>query len=89
MKFYPTSRYISVIPNKPERQETAIEMYDDVYEGRTDYVLCKVVERGPEVNAEIKTGQTIAVEKLMLRELKVDDETFWVILDNYVVGRFV
>lgn len=89
MKFYPTSRYISVIPSKPERQETTIEMYDDVYEGRTDYVLCKVVERGPEVNAEIKTGQTIAVEKLMLRELKVDDETFWVILDNYVVGRFV
>ena len=89
MKFYPTSRYISVIPNKQERQESAIEMYDDVYEGRGEYILCKVVERGPEVNVEIKVGQTIAVEKLMLREMKVDDEIFWIVLDNYVVGRFV
>ena len=64
-------------------------MYDDVYEGRGEYILCKVVERGPEVNVEIKVGQTIAVEKLMLREMKVDDEIFWVVLDNYVVGRFV
>lgn len=88
MKFYPTSRYISVLPNRMPQKETSLEMFDDHVENRAEYVLCKVLTTGPDVNKDIVEGQLIAVEQYMLREMKVDDESFWVVLDNYVVGRF-
>ncbi len=87
MKFYPTSRYIAVQPTEEQKDDTTIDLFDSAY--TAEFTVCTVLEVGPGVNKDLRPGQTIAVEKHMLRSIKIDEDQFWFVLDNYVVGRLV
>ena len=90
MKFEPTNRHIQIIPIEEEKKESdlAIVLPDDYKEPLSPYLFCEVVACAKDSKFRL-TGDNatkIIVERRMLHKIEINDETIYLILDNYVFG---
>ena len=90
MKFEPTNRHIQIIPIEENKEESdiAIVLPSDYKEPLSPYLICEVVACAKDSKFRL-TGDNktkIIVERRMLHKIDVNDETIYLILDNYVFG---
>ena len=90
MTFVPFNRFIQVIPLEDEEIEETpvIIMPDDFKRPESPYLVCEVLERAEDVTLKMQPGSKIVIERRMLNEINANGETIYLVLENYVYGRF-
>ena len=91
MTLEPTNRYILVKPlqQKKEENDSIIVLPDDYKKPESPYKLCEVsfVSYDSKFVNSLKSGDVIIVEQRMLQKIDVDNNEYYLILENYVLGR--
>ena len=85
----PRNRHLLVglEPEKEEeKKETGVLLPDSYKPQQSPYVATKVIELAPDCLIDCKPNDTIVVDRSMLNEMNFGDETFYLVLENYVLG---
>ncbi len=83
----PVKRYIVVeLPPKREEISSDILLPDSYAPRESSHAACTVLEFASDVRFDMEIGDTIIVDRSMIEEIQVDNETYSVVLDNYVIG---
>ena len=90
MQLQPTNRHILVKPiEQQKRQEDSIIVLPDDYKKQeSPYILCEVLDIAADskfYNSSLK--QKILVERRMLQKIELQGNEFYLILENYILGR--
>tara|TARA_Y100000034_G_C6681253_1_gene299491 strand:+ start:5 stop:277 length:273 start_codon:yes stop_codon:yes gene_type:complete len=86
MKFIPINRHILVTPATVEEQETKLLLPEEYCSTVRPYVKCTVIRAAEDCTKPIVAGQNIIINNTMLEEVKIDGSTFYLILENHVLG---
>lgn len=89
MTFTPFNRFIQVVPLEEDtiQESPVIIMPEDFKVPESPYVVCEVVDRAESVSLKVAPGSKIVVERRMLNEINANDNTVYLVLENYVYGR--
>ena len=88
MNLDPRNRHLLVElePEKEEKKETGVLLPDSYKPQQSPYVAVKIVETAPDCSVDCKSDDMIIVERSMLNEVSFGDKTFYLVLENYVMG---
>lgn len=87
--FKPVNRYVLVEDNTEEnRQETpmGILLPDDYKPTEERYTSLKVIESADDIRFDVSPGATIIVDRKMIEQITVNNRTYSIVQDNYIVG---
>ena len=90
MNFIPYNRHLLVRPLEEEEEEqlSVVVLPTDYIKPISPYLVCEVTNISTDCNLQaINGGDHVVVERRMLHKIDVDDETFYLVLENYVFGR--
>tara|TARA_R110000822_G_scaffold257689_1_gene383222 strand:+ start:4022 stop:4336 length:315 start_codon:yes stop_codon:yes gene_type:complete len=89
MYFEPKNRHLLVLPIEGEKKkESLIVLPEDYKQPESPYVTCDVLGLSDDCSIIVDIGDRIIVERRMLSEVKALGETNYLVLENYVYGRF-
>jgi|TARA_R110001583_G_C5632907_1_gene407194 co-chaperonin GroES (HSP10) len=92
MNFEPTNRHILVNPieEKKEEKNSLIMLPDDYKKQESPYLACSVlaVASDSKLIDSVHQNDTIIVERRMLEKIEMKGKEIYLVLDNYVMGRF-
>ena len=93
MKFEPTNRHILVNPIEEEQEESnsLIMLPDDYKKQESVYLACSVlaIASDSKLVDSIRQYDTIVIERRMLQKIVMNGTEIYLVLDNYVMGRFL
>ena len=93
MNFEPTNRHILVNPIEEEQQETnsMIMLPDDYKKQESPYLACSVlaIASDSKLVDSIRQYDIIVIERRMLQKIVMNGTEIYLVLDNYVMGRFL
>ena len=93
MNFEPTNRHILVNPIEEEQEETnsMIMLPDDYKKQESVYLACSVlaIASDSKLVDSIRQYDTIVIERRMLQKIVMNGTEIYLVLDNYVMGRFL
>ena len=93
MNFEPTNRHILVNPIEEEQQETnsMIMLPDDYKKQESPYLACSVlaIASDSKLVDSIRQYDIIVIERRMLQKIAMNGTEIYLVLDNYVMGRFL
>ena len=91
MSLIPENRHLLVIPiEEPISQNhdtVQLLMPDDFVPPQSPYLMCEVVSIAKDSKFYGEVVDRIVTERRMLQEIKVEGETYYLVLENYVFGR--
>lgn len=83
----PVNRHILVNYSPPqEKTDTGILLPDDYKAPEQNHVVVDVLGVADDVAFRCKKGDKIVIDKKMLDELSIEHSTYYLILENYVMG---
>ena len=85
----PRNRHILVVPNEeePPPEEAGRVLLPETYRPeQSPYLATTVLCVAPDVSQRVMGGDTIIVERSMLNEVTFEGETFYLVLENYILG---
>ena len=83
----PVNRHIVVDYSPPqENADSGILLPDDYKPPTEDYVLVDVLAISDDVSIRCDTDDQIVIDKKMLQEITVGHSSYYLILENYVIG---
>ena len=85
----PRNRHLLVepLPEKEENKpESGVLLPDSYKPVENRYEAVRVVELAADCSINCDPGEVIIVEKSMINEMNFDGETFYLVLENYVMG---
>ncbi len=93
MNFEPTNRHILVNPIEEEQEESnsLIMLPDDYKKQESPYLACSVlaIASDSKLVDSIRQYDTIVIERRMLQKIAMNGTEIYLVLDNYVMGRFL
>ena len=93
MNFEPTNRHILVNPVEEEQEESnsLIMLPDDYKKQESPYLACSVlaIASDSKLVDSIRQYDTIVIERRMLQKIVMNGTEIYLVLDNYVMGRFL
>ena len=87
--FKPYNRHILIeMPKKETTEESSILLPEDYKVDQSECVVVNVLDNAFDCDLRWSTEKNskAVVERNMIREIKVEDKTYLIILENYVVG---
>ncbi len=91
MSLIPENRHLLVIPiEEPISQNhdtVQLLMPDDFKPPQSLHVVCEVVSIAKDSKFYGEVVDRIVTERRMLQEIKIEGETYYLVLENYVFGR--
>ena len=88
--FKPVNRYLSIKMPDPIQNmtESGIMLPADFKPTEERYVTAEVIQWAPDVRFknELQTGVKVIVDKPMVEEINMKNQTINVVLDNYIIG---
>ena len=89
--FEPHNRHLWIhrppTPEKPKDGETEL-VFPESYKKKLEYEVVVLNAAASDSKYTTYVGDRIIVESNMIREVKIENDTFLVILENYVIGRY-
>jgi co-chaperonin GroES (HSP10) len=84
----PRNRYIVVLPKEEQEQEEerAVLLPENYRKPQSPYAVVTVVSASPDVSQILMSGDTLVVERSMLKEITFEGSTYHLILENYILG---
>lgn len=86
MKFSPVNRYVLVDPIREESREETGVLLPQEYTVKNIHGACKILAVAPDCTREVRLGQIAIINNSMVEEVKLRGETFFLILENHVLG---
>ena len=83
----PVNRHI-VLDYQPEEKKTNYDILlpDDYKPPETNHVVAEVLAVADDVCFDCKKGDKLVIDKKMLDKITVEHSTYYLILENYVIG---
>jgi len=87
-KLIPHNRHIliEIIEEEEENNDKPFILPDDYKKPKSPYALCKVLDFCCECKLDITTQCTIVVQRSMIETIEILDQTYYLVLENYVYG---
>ena len=85
MKFKPVNRHLLVKPLEEEKEESTV-LIPETSKQKPVYGCCEVLAIAGDCTREIRAGHIAIINNAMLEEVNIMDETFYLILENHVIG---
>jgi co-chaperonin GroES (HSP10) len=84
----PRNRHLLVIPQDEEEQEEdrAVLLPESYRKPQSPFAAVSVLSVAPDVSQLLMAGDTLVVERSMLKEVTFEGETFYLVLENYILG---
>ena len=84
----PRNRHLLVVPQECEEQqeERAVLLPESYRQPQSPYAAVSVLAVAPDVAQHLLAGDTLVVERSMLKEVPFEGETFYLVLENYILG---
>lgn len=83
----PVNRHIVIENQRTEVEEESVVLLPEGYTPpQQDYSTAKVLSVADDVSFECEQGDTILLDKRMVTEIDLGNETITMILENYVLG---
>jgi len=84
----PRNRHLLVIPQEDAEQEEerAVLLPENYRKPQSPYVAVSVLAVAPDVSQLLMAGDSLVVERSMLKEVTFEGETFYLVLENYILG---
>jgi len=84
----PRNRHLLVIPQDEEEQEEerAVLLPENYRKPQSPFAVVSVLSVAPDVSQLLMAGDTLVVERSMLKEVTFEGETFYLVLENYILG---
>ena len=97
MKFQPYNRHLMVKPIEEQKEKDiniSIVLPTDYEEPTSPYLVCKVLDVSEDTKFYQEYGSgfiggKVVVERRMLHKIDINDETIYLVLENYVFGRIL
>ena len=88
MMLNPRNRHLLVVPQDEDEQEEerAVLLPDNYRKPQSPYATVSVLSVAPDVSQLLMAGDTLVVERSMLKEVTFEGETFYLVLENYILG---
>ena len=88
MNFQPVNRHLLIKPVESKKEESQVLLPEDYKssEERFKFKLCEVLKIANDCTIEVNPSVFVMVNTSMIEEVKVFNETFHLILENYIVG---
>ena len=88
MNLDPRNRHLLVemISEEEEENETGVLLPEGYSTKKSPYETVKIVDTAPDCTVDCKIGDTIVVETHLINEVSFNDQTFYLVLENYVMG---
>ena len=85
----PFNRHILVKPITKEEQkkESLIVLPTDYKKPESPHQLAEVLGLSEDCSIDLSVGDKIVFEKRMLNKIQIDEETHYLVLENYIYGR--
>jgi co-chaperonin GroES (HSP10) len=85
--FKPVNRHILVdLDQRTDEQKSLIVLPEDYQPEQQKHSIVKVVEKSDDVKFDLLVGSKIVVDSSMIEEIVINNTTYNIILENYVVG---
>ena len=81
----PLNRYILIEPIEEREKEDVVLHLPDELEKKIPYAIYKILNFS-NISLDIKIGDKILVENHMVEKIKIEDNVFYLILENYIKG---
>ena len=88
MKLYPRNRHLIVEPIEEEEkeQQTNVLLPEGYEKQKTPFLQVRVKEISPDCTLNVSKGDRAVIERSMLQEVEVGEDSFYLVLENYVYG---
>ena len=88
MVLKPVNRYVWIsVPTLEENTtESGIVLPDDFKPTEERYVMLEVLDWAEDVRFSLAEGSVVIVDNSMIEEITVNNSTYSIIQDNYIVG---
>jgi co-chaperonin GroES (HSP10) len=89
MHFEPFNKHIWIIPIEQEKTEAEqlIIMPEEYNPPQSPYIVGDVIGMSEDCTVDLFLGDTVVVERTTVQEIKAQDQTIYVVKENYVYGR--
>jgi co-chaperonin GroES (HSP10) len=83
----PLNRHILIdLDQRTDEQKSLIVLPEDYKPEQEKHSVVQVINKSEDVKLDLLTGSKIVVDSSMIEEIVVNNTTYNVILENYVVG---
>ena len=84
----PRNRHLLVelIPDEEDQEKSAVLLPDNYRPVKSQHIAVMLLESAPDCSIQCSQGSTLIVEAAMLNEITHDNQTFHLVLENYVLG---
>ena len=89
MDFKPFNKHLWIKPIEKEvaTAETLFVMPNEYVPPKSPYVIGDIIGIADDCGIDLELGDTIVVERTTVQEIKAENETIYVVKENYVYGR--
>ena len=85
--FKPVNRHILVdLDQRNDEQKSWIVLPEDYQPEQQKHSVVRVIEKSDDVKFNLIVGSKIVVDSSMIEEIVINNTTYNIILENYVVG---
>ncbi len=85
--FKPVNRHILVdLDQRTDEQKSLIVLPEDYQPEQQRHSVVRVLEKSDDVKFDLLVGSKIVVDSSMIEEIVINNTTYNIILENYVVG---
>ena len=78
---------IKLVEKKQEEKESLIVLPTDYKKPESPHQLGVVLETAEDCSLSVSSGDVVVFEKRMLNKIQIDEETYYLVLENYIYGR--
>ena len=88
MKYFePFNRHLWIDKIEEDKEEETGVLLPDSYKPQEEeFAIVKIKDFAPDCNHRWPRDEEAIAEKRMIREIKLKDKIFYVILENYILG---
>ena len=85
--FKPVNRHILIdLDQRTDEQKSLIVLPEDYQPEQQKHSVVRVLEKSDDVKFDLLVGSKIVVDSSMIEEIVINNTTYNIILENYVVG---
>lgn len=85
--FKPVNRHILIdLDQRTDEQKSLIVLPEDYQPEQQKHSVVRVLEKSDDVKFDLVVGSKIVVDSSMIEEIVINNTTYNIILENYVVG---
>jgi len=82
----PCNRYLYIEPIDVEREEESSLILPENYSSLPEHMLGLVLEVSEDCKINVKKDDIIIMDTSMIQHIEINEESFHLILENYVMG---